>query len=210
MPLLEARGLTVEALDLPSCGRDTSRLADLDGDTRAVHSLLDRIQGPLLVCAHSYGGVPVTVATAGQRRVRRIVYLTSFMLDAGESCVSIGTGSLPPWCIVRADGAFELDPSAAADVLYGDCDARTQEWAIGRLVPQSTATSTQTVSTVGWRKIPTTYVLCTLDRALPLVVQRRLAERAEETVELPTSHSPFLSRPEAVADLLEARARQSA
>jgi pimeloyl-ACP methyl ester carboxylesterase len=53
-----------------------------------------------------------------------------------------------------------------------------------------------------WRSKPSTYVVCTLDRAIPLEHQRRMAARASERVEWQTGHSPFLSRPDLVADLL--------
>jgi pimeloyl-ACP methyl ester carboxylesterase len=202
VPLLARRGLRVATVDLPSCGRDAARLSDLEGDTRAVRLVLDRLEDPVVICAHSYGGAPVTAAAAGHEGVRRLMYLTAFMPDVGESCSAITGGSLPSWCIVRDDGTFIIDPAAAADILYGDCDPRIRELAISRLVPQLTVTSVQAVCAAAWRTIPSTYVVCTLDRAIPPAVQRRLAQRAAETVELTSSHSPFFSHPEAVASLI--------
>jgi len=49
---------------------------------------------------------------------------------------------------------------------------------------------------------PATYALCTDDRAVPVALQQSNAARIGTTVEWPTSHSPFLSRPDLVADLL--------
>ncbi|MGH7912288.1 MAG: alpha/beta fold hydrolase [Candidatus Dormibacteraceae bacterium] len=207
-PRLEKRGIAVRTLDLPSCGRDPGRLADLAGDTQAVGQVLDRIDGSIVVCAHSYGGAPATAAVAGHERVRHLVYLSAFMLDSGESCAVITGGSLPSWCVVKEDGTFMIDPAAAPDILYGDCDQRTQDRAIRRLVPQLRVTATQTISSAGWRRCPSTYVVCTQDHAIPPPTQRRLAERAGETVELTSSHSPFLSQPEAVAEVLADRARR--
>ena len=54
-----------------------------------------------------------------------------------------------------------------------------------------------------WRTIPSTYVVCTQDNAIPVELQRDVfAPRAEQVVELEASHSPFFSQPEAVADIL--------
>ncbi len=202
VPLLARHGLRVATIDLPSCGRDAAGLADLDGDIRAVRLLLERLEGPVIVCAHSYGGAPVTAAAAGQAQVRRLIYLSAFMLDAGESCSAIVGGSLPSWCLVHGDGTFIIDPHAASGVLYGDCDPLVCELAISRLVPQLTVTSAQAVDAAAWRTIPATYVVCTLDRAIPPTVQRRLARRANQSVELASSHSPFFSMPGAVASLI--------
>jgi pimeloyl-ACP methyl ester carboxylesterase len=202
VPLLAPHGLRVATIDLPSCGRDAAGLADLEGDIRAVRLLLKRLEGPVIVCAHSYGGAPVTAAASGQGKVRRLIYLSAFMLDVGESCSTTVGGSLPSWCIARDDGTFIIDPCAAPGILYGDCDPRICKLAVSRLVPQLTVTSAQTVGAAAWRTIPSTYVVCTLDRAIPPTVQRRLAGRAIQTLELASSHSPFLSMPGAVASLI--------
>ena len=46
------------------------------------------------------------------------------------------------------------------------------------------------------------YFSCTDDRAIPVPLQRSSAARVDEVVEMPTSHSPFLSRPDDLARLL--------
>jgi len=62
-------------------------------------------------------------------------------------------------------------------------------------------------SAIAWRGIPSTYVICADDRAILPGLQRRMSARADEVVEWNTSHSPFASRPDLVADLLERLAR---
>jgi hypothetical protein len=44
--------------------------------------------------------------------------------------------------------------------------------------------------------------VCGLDRTISPAVQRRWAARVGHSVEWPTSHSPFVSRPELVVELL--------
>jgi pimeloyl-ACP methyl ester carboxylesterase len=57
---------------------------------------------------------------------------------------------------------------------------------------------------VGWKTIPSTYVVCTEDHSILPEAQRRwAAERASEVVEWPSDHCPQLSHPGLVADLLE-------
>ena len=53
-----------------------------------------------------------------------------------------------------------------------------------------------------WDRVPATYVVCSADRTIPPILQRRLAARVGRSVELPTGHSPFLSQPERVVELL--------
>ena len=95
------------------------------------------------------------------------------------------------------DDAFEL--------MYHDCAPDVARWAYGHLTPEPPFTSNATALTSKpWETIPTTYVVCTDDHSLPPAAQRALATRAQKVVDFPTSHSPFLSRPDLVIDLLAA------
>jgi pimeloyl-ACP methyl ester carboxylesterase len=58
------------------------------------------------------------------------------------------------------------------------------------------------VEVAAWREKPSTYLVCTRDRAIPEDVQRRLAVRTRRVVDLPTGHFPFLTAPDRLADAL--------
>jgi len=60
----------------------------------------------------------------------------------------------------------------------------------------------QTVGAAAWRDVPSTYLVCAADRGTSAARQRRYAERAGRVVELDAGHHPFLSRPDAVRDLV--------
>jgi hypothetical protein len=55
---------------------------------------------------------------------------------------------------------------------------------------------------VGWEAVPSTYVVCTEDRAIRPSAQRTWAKQATKAMERPWDHSPGVSHPDAVADLL--------
>jgi hypothetical protein len=55
---------------------------------------------------------------------------------------------------------------------------------------------------VGWETIPSTYVVCTEDRCVDPSAQRQWAAQATNAVERPYDHSPGVSHPDEVADLL--------
>ena len=71
-----------------------------------------------------------------------------------------------------------------------------------RLRPMSLAALMGKVEGAAWREKPATYALCIDDRAVPVALQHSNAARIDNTVAWPTSHSPFLSRPDLVTDLL--------
>ena len=78
---------------------------------------------------------------------------------------------------------------------------------VAQLQPMSMAAMTGTPNAIAWREKPCTYVVCTDDRALPTALQRSNAARVGNTIEIPTSHSPFLSRPDLVTAILARLAR---
>jgi pimeloyl-ACP methyl ester carboxylesterase len=67
---------------------------------------------------------------------------------------------------------------------------------------QSLLALRQSADAVAWRTTPSYYVVCGQDVALHPGLQRILAERCTESTEWATGHSPFLSQPDRVADLL--------
>jgi pimeloyl-ACP methyl ester carboxylesterase len=54
--------------------------------------------------------------------------------------------------------------------------------------------------------VPTTFVICDRDNAIPVFAQEHLAQRAGDVLRIDASHSPFLSRPDEVVALIAERA----
>jgi pimeloyl-ACP methyl ester carboxylesterase len=95
------------------------------------------------------------------------------------------------------------------DIFYNDCDDATVSRAASLLRTMRLDFVPASADPL-WRSIPSTYVIAAEDRTIPVDVQRRISPRASQSVEWPTSHSPFLSRPDLVADLLVRLAEQHA
>lgn len=192
---LDADGWRSHAVDLPSV--HAARPAGMLDDAEAIRDALRRIEGPVVVIAHSYGGVPATEAVAGAANVVRVVYLAGFQLDAGESMFTFlgtpvpddGTGQAPP---------FE----DARHALFADVPEALADRAVARLRPQSVRSFTERVTAAGWRTVPSSYVVCDDDLTLEPARQRALATRADSVHRLPSGHSPFLSMPGQLATLL--------
>ena len=104
---LAARGVDVVAVDLPGHGASRQPLGDLHGDAAVVGRALDALDGPAVVCGHSYGGAVISEGAAGHPNVRHLVYLAALMPDAGESCST----SIPAASRWRAGPVTELGPA---------------------------------------------------------------------------------------------------
>lgn len=199
---LERRGQTAVAVDLPSCGTDPARLGTYADDACVVADAAALVDGDVVVVGHSYGGAVVSEAAFGGN-VRRLVFLCAFMPDTGRSYVSyLPPGPLPPYVGLRDDGTFSVPDGQAHEHFYADCAPDLSAWATVRLRPQSQTVLGPSVTAASWRSKPSTYIVTTQDRALPPDFQRMFAAQADEVREFASSHSPFLSRPDDLADLL--------
>jgi len=200
---LDAAGRRSVAVGLPSVSSAAATLAD---DVVCVRDALDAVDGDAVLVGHSYGGVVVTGAGV-HTAVAHLVYLTAFALEVGESAtentLTGGEGRSELGAAIRVgDGVLTIDPEVATPAFFHDCAPEDARAATARLRPMSFAALQGKVDAAAWRDKPATYVVCTDDRALPVELQRSNAARIGSSVDWPTSHSPFLSRPDLVADLL--------
>ncbi len=217
LPGLADAGLTAVAVDLPGHGvGDPGPVADLVTDADHVRSVLDGIDGPVVLVGHSYGGAVITEAAHGRGDVAHLVYLAAVVPDVGEG-IGGASAEIDPGAasmtiteafVPSADGlTVRVADHAVREIFYHDCSDADVAFAAERLSEQSTASFAQTLSGAAWRGIPSTYVLCTDDRTVPVPVQMANAARTGATVELPTSHSPFFSAPDRLVEVLADVAR---
>lgn len=194
----------VRTVALTTVGGDPSRLGDMPQDAAAVRAAVDAIDGPVVVCAHSYGGIPVTEGLADAANVVGLVYLCAFQISVGESLLGSLGGVRPDWWDVHED-AGHIDVQRPEEVFFQDCDPqiRADAGAKVRASHMALGAKHQTLTTAAWSSIPSTYVVCAQDRALPPDVQRAMSQRSGSVVELEASHSPFLSMPDQVVELLD-------
>ncbi len=198
-PLLDhLDGLDVRTVDLPSSGTDPAALGDLRADAEVVRAALAGMDAPVVV-GHSYGGVVVSEAATSDTGAAHLVYLCAFQLDEGESLFGGLGGQPPPWFDVQDRYIAARTPE---EVFYNGCPADLTAEAVGRLGLQSRAAFEQPLTRAAWREVPSTYVVCEDDHAIPAVAQEQMAQRAGDVVRLPDGHSPFLSSPGEVARIL--------
>jgi pimeloyl-ACP methyl ester carboxylesterase len=206
-PLLDAAGVPWVAPDLPSCAR-ASNGAGLVDDVAEVEAALDALPGdePAILLGHSRGGTVISEAGA-HPRVGNLVYLTAFLLEEGEDPRTMVGDSVLPFLDFADDGTSMPKPADGPGVFYNDCSPPDIAWAMERLRPLAMAGLGTEVPRYAWRHKPSTFVICSIDRAIPAAAQRLMAKRAAGVVEWETGHSPFLNRPELVAELLISMAK---
>lgn len=199
--ILRARGYSVSVVQNP--------MTSLADDVAAVDRVLARQDGATLLVGHSYGGVVITEA-GDAADVAGLVYVAAFVPDAGESVASLIEGETPAPLQPSADGFLFFNPSLFPQVFAHDLTAAQGAFLAAAQVPPAGAAFGTPVSQAAWRSRRSWYVLATEDRVIPPRVQRRMATRASAAItEIRGSHAVYISQPEAVADAIDAAARET-
>jgi pimeloyl-ACP methyl ester carboxylesterase len=218
---LDRRGIPSVAIDLPGHGSSLDEVTGLYGDAAVLEAWVRRSGRRVILVGHSYGGAVITQGATPDLDVAGLVYVAAFQLDTGESVLGfLGSAERRVVALAAAQApgptpdTLVLDPDSAVAALYGDADPAVARAAVQRLVPEATASFTETIThlapDVAWRRVPSTYVLCRRDEAIHPDHQMVMAERAETVVALDADHSPFLTDPRTLADVIEGHWRSSA
>ena len=193
---LTRRGIESEAVELPFTG--------FDDDAATARDAIERAGPGVVVCGHSYGGFVISAAARGLPAAH-LVYLCAFMVDEGEDPWGLWFSKPVPLhsAMVDADGRSGIDAAKARECFYEDAEQSVVDAIVPRLrtIPGA-GTSPIDHSSPAWRDIPSTYVVCARDQAIHPDVQRQMARHATSVVEWDADHSPFVSDPARVAELL--------
>lgn len=213
-PLLMAGGHQVLAPDLPGMGADTSEFGSdpLCKWADFVADLASKAEAPVILVGHSRGGLVISeVAERVPDRIDKLVYLTAFLLEEGQSLVEFA-GRYPhvgPGAMIRpaADpSCLEIDLEPALPIFYGRASAASARAAAKRLTPEPMAALTTPVKISAERfgRVARVYIEATDDLVISLEMQREMqaALPCERVVTLDSDHSPFYSAPSELARAL--------
>ncbi len=209
---LERRGHVVVAPDLPIDPAATLMdhaqvVIDAVGD--AVGDATDTV-----VVAHSLGGLVGPIVAEGLD-ADLLVLLAAMVPRPGETCLELweATGfapklepeDAPSESADPADDPVIMSDAAAIAAFYHDVPPDVAARAVSELRGQSSSVFTEPWPLAEWPDVPTRYILCRADRMVSPEWARRVVQDRLGIVpdEIDGSHSPFLSRPAELADLLE-------
>ena len=185
----------------------------LAGDVAATRSVIDAQSGPVILVGHSYGGAVITEA-GNHAKVAGLVYIAAFAPDTGES-VSTLIADPPPGApvppILPPQGGFLfLDRAKFWDSFAADVSPEQAAFMADSQVPWGVEALTGTITEPAWRSKPSWYLVSTDDRMIPPPAQRTMSARTGATVvEEAGSHSIYVSRPRATAELIKQAAQQA-
>jgi pimeloyl-ACP methyl ester carboxylesterase len=206
IPEIEALGHRATAMDLPiddpqaGLAEYADVVAQLVPDDSAV------------LVGHSLGAAVIPLVAA-QRPVRGMVFLCPVLRRLGMSLAEqapldadISTYDLGKGRTFFDDASSAWEPDAAIAAFFPDCDPDTARWAANRLRRQYWRYWEEPNPLTAWPAGERSAIVCTSDNLIGIDwARRRIPELLGVVpVELPGGHSPFLSRPAALAAALVA------
>ncbi|KAL2800571.1 Alpha/beta hydrolase fold-1 [Aspergillus keveii] len=209
---LESAGYSTSLVHLPTVNPSnpqTSFSSDVQAIRTAIITAAEAGQKILLV-VHSYGGIPASEAVHGldvasrakeglRGGVSHLFYCCSFLIPKGQSLMSAFGGADLPWWSISPDRTI-VNPLSPEEIFYDDMSPPEIETAISELNPHAYQSFSGIVTYEAWRDVPTTYLYCLQDKAIPMRVQRMLVQEFARGAGIRTetvnaSHSPFYSVP---------------
>ena len=211
---LEARGHQAFAIDLPGNGEDTLPLGEVTLENcgqRVVDAAAGLSERPILVGHSMGGGVISTAAELRPDVFQRLVYLTAFLPIDGKSLAEISEDPtnevLPKTLVYNDDGiSASINPEYLRKAFYEDCSEGDIAFAQANLCDQALApfVTPLKISEARYGSVPRDFIACRQDEAITYALQQKMmaAVPCENVGTLDTSHSPFFSAPDVVAELL--------
>ncbi|MEV8313443.1 alpha/beta hydrolase [Streptomyces sp. NPDC059900] len=191
-------------------------LRDAEQDAAYISSVVDSVDGPVILAAHSYGGFVITNAARGHDNVKALVYMGAFAPDQGESALQLAeqfpgselggaliTRRYPiPGSDPGTDGY--IDAAKFRSVFAADLPASRTRLMAATQRPGSVQGLSGASGAPAWKTIPSWYLIPTADKVIPPAAQRFMAKRAGSKVtEIRSSHVVMISHPDAAAKIIK-------
>ena len=214
---LESQGHTAHGPTIAGLGKRADKNVTLAQATQSiVDYIVDHDLTDVILLGHSWGGIVISkVVEAIPERIRRLIFWSAFVLNDGESLYD----NVPP----EYRGLFDQLAQASSDntvmlpfpvfrnAFINDADDATAQRAYEQLSAQPHRTFTDTADLKKFYEIirsgqvPTSYLLCTDDIALPAGEwgwHPRMSSRLGEFrfVEMPGSHEVIFTNPTGLAE----------
>jgi pimeloyl-ACP methyl ester carboxylesterase len=196
--------LTADGYNVVVVQNPTISLAD---DAAVTNRAIDSAGGDVVLVGHSYGGAVITQA-GNNPKVSRLVYITAFAPDNGESVGTLiarpAPGSVPPPILPPQNGFLMLDKTKFPEAFAADVDPATASFMASSQVPWGLEALNTVITEPAWKTKPSWYLEVTSDKMIPPATQKFMAERAKATVaEVSGSHAIYVSKPDVVAKFIE-------
>ena len=205
--LLLDKGYTVRVPAVPN--------RSLLGDAEYIRSVVEHIDGPVILAGHSYGGAVITVAGVAENVVG-LVYVSGYALEEGESLGQL-QGGFPdsdlaqhlvytPFPVEGAEDGTDVSVEIAAfpDVFAAGVSRETTEVLAVSQRPLAALAFGEAAPVAAWKTKPAWGIVSSADHTINPDVERFGYQRAglRSVIELDAPHLVMQSHPAEVAKVI--------
>ncbi|MFT7594686.1 MAG: pimeloyl-ACP methyl ester carboxylesterase [Paracoccaceae bacterium] len=215
-PTLEQNGNKVTAIDLPGSPGNQQPLAQvtLDNYVQTVAGAISALDHRVVLVGHSLAGAIISnVAEAIPDKIERLVYVTAFLLENGDSIWNAmprdpGGEFLPELIFAEDQSHASASEATWRSKAFHDVTEADIQNALPRVNGLAQATqpflATVSVSEARFGTVSKTYIRTSIDKMVsPALQDEMLAATKVDTVHtLVSGHFPTLSVPSELADLI--------
>ncbi|RKS79923.1 pimeloyl-ACP methyl ester carboxylesterase [Motilibacter peucedani] len=207
---LQKHGYTVDVVPDP--------LRGVKADADYLSRVLASIPGPIVLAAHSYGGMVATNAASGNSQVKALVYVDAYIPQQGDTVAGLSAGSA-----LEDQSNLSAVPLDDTQTLYDlyikqnlfpalfAAGAKPRDAAVlaaGQRPLLNAALGEPSPYQPAWASIPSWDVVGTADRIIPAVNQRSMAARAgAHVIEVNAPHLAMVTDPADVYHAIDAAAK---
>jgi pimeloyl-ACP methyl ester carboxylesterase len=191
-------------------------LRGLAADAAYIASVVNQLDGPVLLVGHSYGGAVITNAAATATGVVGLVLVAAFAPDEGERLGEVEATSkdsilntalvqrqYPTGQDTETATEFAIDPALFREAFATDLPTEQAAVMAATQRPVAASAFTDPCGPPAWRTLPCWAVVATGDKAAGSDVVRSMAQRAgADILEVEGSHVIMVSQPQAVTNLV--------
>ena len=191
-------------------------LRGVTADSAYIASVLNQIDGPVLLVGHSYGGAVNTNAATKAKNVAGLVFVAAFAPEEGETLGAVAPTSkdsvlnsalLQRMYPTEKDGGtapeFYVDPAKFKDAFAADVPDPLRSIMAATQRPIAAAAFSDPSGPAAWKTIPSWAVVASGDKAIGADLVRSMAQRAKAKItEIQGSHVIMVSQPQAVTDVI--------
>jgi pimeloyl-ACP methyl ester carboxylesterase len=198
IPLLQAKGYNVIAVQNP--------LTSLADDAAATKRVIAQMDGPVLLVAHSYGGMVISAA-GNDPKVVGLVYVAALVPEEGQSANAVNA-SMPTTGVekefnVSPEGFVSLSMKAIIEHFVPDATATERKVIYAVQVPLHAGSGEEKVINPAWKNKPTWFIVAAQDGVINPDLERFKAKLINATtIELKSGHVPMISQPNKVANFI--------
>lgn len=212
---LEKKGNKVVVVELPGHGSDMTptHTLSIDAYSNKVIEEMNKVDGKVILVGHSMGGMVVTnVAEKAASKINKLVYIGAFLPTTGQSIGDLAMtdpdSKLGPELIESPDHLtldVKQDKLTYLFINDGTQEAKDKVVKNYRAEPAIPFGSKVTLTNDNFGSVDKVYIKTMQDIVISPGLQDRMIAGANIKTVYPvnTSHSPFLSQPHTVSDLLQ-------